>query len=457
MMKINGINHRYIISPPENTEPRIPVVVHPASGLRFRLKAFQTGQHCQRKVCLAAAASPQFPAMTGSMMNDAAADVSAAPSGPLSTTEMQKPVSRPKNGLLKLVKDVLVHGGPGYLQFAITNVCNARCDFCGFAVDKFDPKQRRSVTLQEARDVIDIAVRNHIGYLLFVGGEPLVHRDLRAMVRYAAERGIHPMICTNGSLWTDENMRALARDGLSSVIMSIDSHDVARHEKNRGLPDVCRKIKHANAVFAELGIQTTASVTASKLIEDYDKLPAFLQELGFHSCTFSYPLTALKSSYLSFSDSSLVSYSTEELLGVFDKIKSMKRRSGFPVVNPTESLSEMQRHLRGDREQFGCLGGHKYFYLDWKLNLYRCHFWETPMCNVYEWDESKLIRDGCTRCMIDCYRDPSVLQFAAISASDAFQNLRKGRVLSAAKNIFDSRNLTSLKAVWEDRQWIGKV
>ena len=175
---------------------------------------------------------------------------------------------------------MLNDGGPGYLQFAITNICNAKCDFCGFAVDRFDPKQRRSVTLKEARDVIDIAVRNHIGYLLFVGGEPLVHKDLRAMVRYAAERGIHPMICTNGSLWTEQNMRDFASDGLSSVIMSIDSHDVAKHEKNRGLPEVCRKIKHANEVFAELGIQTTASVTASKLIDDYDKLPEFLQHAG---------------------------------------------------------------------------------------------------------------------------------------------------------------------------------
>ena len=105
---------------------------------------------------------------------------------------------------------------------------------------------------------------------------------------------------------------------------------------------------------------------------------------------------------------------------MFEKIKQMKRRSGFPVVNPTESLTEMQRHLRGEQEKFGCLGGHKYFYLDWNLNLYRCHFWETPMCNIYDCDESKLIRDGCTRCMIDCYRDPSVLQFVAISASDAW-------------------------------------
>ena len=370
---------------------------------------------------------------------------------------LSQPVVRPKESVFKLIGEVLRHGGPGYLQFAITNICNAKCDFCGFAVDRFDPKQRRSVTLNEAKDVIDIALKNQIGYLLFVGGEPLVHKEIRAMVRYAAERGIHPMICTNGSLWTDQNMRELAGDGLSSVIMSIDSHEVGKHEKNRGLPDVCRKIKRANEIFHGLGIQTTASVTASKLIDDYNRLPAFLTELGFTSCTFSYPLTSLASSYLSFSDSALVSYRTDELIQVFEKIKQMKKQSGYPVVNPTESLTEMQRHLRNEPEQFACLGGHKYFYLDWHLNLYRCHFWETPICNVYEWDESKRIRDGCTRCMIDCYRDPSVLQFVAINASDAWNNLRKGQWRAAARNIFDRRNLTSLKAVWEDRRWIRGV
>ena len=382
--------------------------------------------------------------------------VAAVPSAVLAP-DFSQPVTRPKKGVLKLAAEVLNHGGPGYLQFAITNICNADCDFCGFARSKFDPKARSSVTLSEARDVIDIAVKNHIGYLLFVGGEPMVHRDLRAMTRYATERCIHPMICTNGGLWTEENMRGLAGDGLSSVIMSIDAHDIAKHEQNRGLPDVCRKIKRANEFFHSVGVQTTASVTASRLIDDYDKLPEFLESLGFTSCTFSYPLTSLASSYLSFSNSGLVNYSKDELIELFEKIKRMKQHSPFPVVNPMESLTEMQRHLLGEKERFGCLGGHKYFYLDWKLDLYRCHFWEKPMCKVQEWDESKLIRDGCTRCMIDCYRDPSVLQFAAISASDAFNNLKKGKLLSAVKNMFDSRNLTSLKAVWEDRKWIGGI
>jgi MoaA/NifB/PqqE/SkfB family radical SAM enzyme len=366
-------------------------------------------------------------------------------------------VVKPKTSLRNLLRGILEHGGPGCLQFAITNVCNAKCAFCSFAVDRFDPRQHRSVTLKEAKDVIDIAARNRIGYLVFVGGEPLVHRELHAMVRYAAESGISPMICTNGSLWTEQNIRRFASDGLSSVIMSIDAHEVTKHEENRGLPNVCRKITRANELFGELGIQTTASITASKLIDDYDKLPAFLRALGFKSCTFSYPLTSLGSSYLSFSDSSLVSYETEELIGLFDKIRRMKAHSDFLVVNPTESLSDMQRHLRNEPERFGCLGGYKYFYVDWNLNLYRCQNWEVPMCKIQEFDQSMLIHDGCTRCMIDCYRDASVLQFCAISLSSAYNNLKRGKLIAATKNLLDRRNLSSLQAVWEGRTWMRRV
>ena len=239
--------------------------------------------------------------------------------------------------------------------------------------------------------------------------------------------------------------------------MSIDAHEVRRHETNRGLPGVCAKIRHANALFAQLGVQTTASVTVSRLIDDYAKLPDFLRELGFRSCTFSYPLTTLGSTYLSCSDSKLVAYRADELIDVFEQIKRIKRTSRFPVVNPSESLTEMQRHLRGEHERFGCLGGHKYFYIDWNLDVYRCHDWETPMCPVHEFDPSKLIRDGCTRCMIDCYRDPSVLHFIAVHASDVWNNLKRGRLGAAAKLACDTRSIASLRSIWENRKWIGDL
>mgnify|MGYP003814507053 CR=1 FL=1 len=366
-------------------------------------------------------------------------------------------ISVKRTGTLKLVREVFCHGGPGFLQFAITNICNARCAFCGFAADRFDARKRRSVTLAEAREVLDISVRNHIGYVLFVGGEPLVHKDLVAMIQMASDRGIHPMVCTNGSLWTEQNMRAMVDAGLSSVIMSVDAHDVARHERNRHLPGVCEKIRWANTFFANAGVQTTASVTASRLIHDYTQLPGFLKDLGFQCCTFSYPLTHLDSSYLSFSESGLVSYDTNELIDLFDKIKHLKSGGDYPVMNPLESLDEMQRHLRHEPERFPCLGGRRFFYLDWNLNLYRCHYWSKPMCHIREFDSSKLIRDHCNKCMIDCYRDPSVLQFIAVNTCDAWAHLKHGNLLGAAKHVFDKRNLISLRAVLENRDWIGSV
>ncbi len=364
---------------------------------------------------------------------------------------------RVRKGTWQLFKEVLDHGGPGYVQFAITNLCNARCDFCNFAVDRLPAKERKSVTLQEAKDAMDIMARNHVGYLLFVGGEPMAHKDLLPMVRHATQAGISPMICTNGSLWTDRNMREYADAGLSSVIMSIDSHEVEAHEKNRGLRDVCRKIKEANATFKRLGIQTTGSVTASRLIKDYAKVPEFLAELGFESCTFSYPLATLSSSYLSFSDSGLVSFKPEELIEVYERIKGIKNNPHCPVINPAASLTDMQRHLRKEPERFGCLGGYKYFYLDWHLNLYRCHYWETPMCSIYDFDATKLIRDGCTRCMIDCYRDSSVLHSPAVSLHDAWRNAKQGKLLTAARQLFDSRNFTAAKELWHNRKFIGGV
>src|SRR2546421_1121955 len=73
-----------------------------------------------------------------------------------------------KKSAWKLLGEVLDHGGPGYLQFAITNICNAQCGFFGFSGDRFDSKQSRSGTFHEAKDVIDIAPKKHIGYLLCV-------------------------------------------------------------------------------------------------------------------------------------------------------------------------------------------------------------------------------------------------------------------------------------------------
>jgi hypothetical protein len=110
-------------------------------------------------------------------------------------------------------------------------------------------------------------------------------------------------------------------------------------------------------------------------------------------------------------------------------------------------VADMKRHLRGEPERFGCYGGYKSFYLDWNFDLWRCDAWDKRLCSIWEFADTSFVRDGCTACMADCYRDSSVMLHFAVSLGDAIDRLGEGRVLAALRTLADRRNLTSLAAV----------
>jgi MoaA/NifB/PqqE/SkfB family radical SAM enzyme len=346
---------------------------------------------------------------------------------------------------------VVSSGGPGRCEFALTNACNANCGFCNFARDTLPKSRWEYVERRGALQAIDILFHQEIRYLILTGGEPTLHPDITEIIGYATGKGMKVMMVSNGALLKAHKLREYFAAGLSSFVISIDAASAELHEKNRGLPGVCDKIREANKEIAELGFIATASVTLSRLL-DLERLPAFLTDLGFESVTFSYPLTQLNSSFLGYKKSDIVEFERDELIAIFDKVKALKKQ--FRIVNPTRSLEEMQRFLRDEPQQYPCLGGYRYFYLDWKLQLWRCHFWEEPLCSIYDFDETKLVRDGCTRCMIDCYRDASTMQHIAVSAHDAVKSLRSGDLGGAARAVTRTGNAGSIRSVLEELPWL---
>jgi MoaA/NifB/PqqE/SkfB family radical SAM enzyme len=387
--------------------------------------------------------------MEAEPVEGASAEATARP--PRRDGASSRPLPEPdRRSTLRLV---LEDGGPGFCQFALNNVCNARCGFCGFALDKLPRKDWHYVEREGALEAIDILYRQAVRYLVLTGGEPMLHPDILEIVQRASRLGMKVLLVTNAGLLKPHRIRELAEAGLSSFIISIDAANAETHERNRGLPGVCERIREANAVIDELGLHSTASVTMSRLV-NYDALPDFLKSLGFKAVTFSYPLTKLDSNFLSFSDSDLVNYSDAELLQAFDQVKALKKR--FPVVNPTASIEEMQRYVRGQEQRFPCLGGFQYFYLDWHLDLWRCHNWDRPMCHIKDFDGTQRVRDGCTKCMIDCYRDSSVMQHVGVSAHDAYQSVKRGHLREATKALTRNGNLGSVHAVLEQLPWLLK-
>jgi MoaA/NifB/PqqE/SkfB family radical SAM enzyme len=350
------------------------------------------------------------------------------------------------------LRETVRTGGPGQVIFAITNACNANCGFCNFALDRLPRAQWAFAPAADARRAIDLLHGLFIRYVIITGGEPLLHPDLDEVVAHASAQGMKVVLVTNGSRLSAARCKELAVAGLSSVVISVDAAEAAAHEANRQLPAVCDKIRRATPVLDELGIQTTASVTISRLVEDDAALVAFLRALGFRYVTFSYPLTDLPSSFLGYRESALVRFRPSELEARFGRVKALKR--SVSVANPSASLDEMRRFVRGEPQRFECLGGYRYFYLDWNLQVWRCHHWDRPIGSVFDLEPSKYVRDGCTRCMIDCFRDASVMQHVAVNVSDAAHALRAGRFLRAADHLLRGSNVISLRATFETRRWI---
>ncbi|MBI4776098.1 MAG: radical SAM protein [Deltaproteobacteria bacterium] len=344
---------------------------------------------------------------------------------------------------------MVAHGGPAICNIAVTNRCNARCDFCSYAVDKKRVRQGQLMGYDDYRHAIDILHGRGVRYITLSGGEPFLHPRLYDMVAYAVGIGIRPSVCTNGSRLGPEAVEALRKSGLKTLIVSMDASSEEAHEKNRGLPGVCGRIRESTRLLNQLSIECVASVTISRLVDDYDRLASFLEDLGFRTVTFSYPKRSIGSSSLVFSDtSSLLHRTPAELAGAFHDILRLKSR--FRVLNPSESLKDMLRLQRGERQVFPCFGGYKYFFLDWNLDVWRCDMWPSKMGSIHDFEHVPFIRDHCTMCMSDCYRDSSVLLNFVVSLADGLTLLKRGKPVKALETVFTRSALRSVKALLEE-------
>jgi MoaA/NifB/PqqE/SkfB family radical SAM enzyme len=240
--------------------------------------------------------------------------------------------------MLRLIR----HGGPAICNVAVTNSCNARCDFCNFANGKVQKTDLRWIDAEHFDRALDILYKRGIRYLNIFGGEPLLHPRLTEMIAMAIARNMAPAVITNGWL-LPAKLDELAGTGLKTIYVSIDAPVVAQHEANRGLNGLCERIREATVRMPKLGITPIAQIAMSKLIADYRELVPFLRDLGFRALTFSYPQQArLGSSSLAWSATSkLVQFAPAELESAFDQVNRL--RESFPVNNPRASVEASRK------------------------------------------------------------------------------------------------------------------
>jgi len=297
---------------------------------------------------------------------------------------------------------------------------------------------------------------NGVRYIVFNGGEPLLYPHLLDILAASREFGIQNLLCTNGRLLNRDKIAALQNAGVSHLIISIDAASESEHDNHRGLPGLCRAIQELLPEIKRSGMKPVASVTISRLFSNFDLLGKFLAHLGFQLVTFSYPLTVLNSSYLSYAADAAVTFSDAEMVDLFQRLKDWLPRAPVTVLNPSLAMTELQRQLRGQPVRFPCLAGYKYYYIDWHLNVYRCNYLQKVLGPLEDFAVLPRVRDDCHACIIDCYRDASVQQYLAIVLGDSWTEMRQGKWGPALRRLLHPNNILSLGAVLESWHWLGR-
>jgi cyclic pyranopterin phosphate synthase len=170
------------------------------------------------------------------------------------------------------------------LRISVTDRCNLRCTYCMPAEAIFRPREEL-LAYEEIARVAAVAAGLGVRTARLTGGEPLLRRDLAALVRLlVAVPGIDEVAVTTNGLLLAEQADDLAAAGLGRLNVSLDSlrEDVfERIARRRGLDRVLAGLAAARrAGFAEIRIN---AVSIRGLTEDeIVPLARFCRREGFH-------------------------------------------------------------------------------------------------------------------------------------------------------------------------------
>ncbi len=182
------------------------------------------------------------------------------------------------------------------LNIEIVGACNYQCPSCPQANNGREKSFRRVLPLPLIEKVLTEARQYGVESVSLHGsGEPTLHKELPAIVRYAHSLGIRPSFFTNGERLTPELFREVAEAGLDLVTVSIIGYNREQYKKWMATDNfelVLDNLAGCMRVKQELGLETqihtrhliTDAGNIEHEVAEYqrnviDKLPGMLTEI----------------------------------------------------------------------------------------------------------------------------------------------------------------------------------
>lgn len=164
------------------------------------------------------------------------------------------------------LKEILIHNGVrrfnescryklennplDVIQIEVTSSCNFNCKHC------YNQGNVSSIQLpfDKITEIIDDAVYMGVNRICITGGEPLVRKDIRDILRYIDGKNIECELFTNGFLLDEEYCEFLNDVHVSKMRISLDGKDAETHDTFRNKKGSFNKVINAIKKLKELNI-----------------------------------------------------------------------------------------------------------------------------------------------------------------------------------------------------------
>lgn len=162
---------------------------------------------------------------------------------------------------------------PKALTIEPTNRCNLNCYLCPSGAGSLKRK-KTDMPIEKYKALIDEASGKAQHLTLFLFGEPLLHKHILEMARYASALGMHINLSTNANTPINHELAGkIAQSGINNLTISLDGADQETYNKYRSGGDFNKVLKATNILTEAKNNypQSKMKITLQSVITKYNE------------------------------------------------------------------------------------------------------------------------------------------------------------------------------------------
>jgi len=312
----------------------------------------------------------------------------------------------------KRILKTFLTGSLRLAEFALTNVCIAKCTFC----DIWKQKPKVFVDREKALLAIDNLADLGVSHITLTGGEPLMHRNIVDFVKKCTSRNIHNAVLNAApSLITDARLDLLDEAGNDIISISFDSDDPKVLEESRKIPHIMRDLEDAVKRMKRTKIKSMASILIWNNNHDQmEKLFAKATDMGFDLISINYPTFSKSVVYPLGGEG--ISLSRDLVIKSLESVIELKQKKRYRIVNSRVSMENIIRYLKDPSTvRYECLGGSRVMFVDWFCDVRPCMQLPQVLGNILTMTKRDFKTVPCNQCNMSWYRDLSTFFYGVKS------------------------------------------